>query len=66
MPINITTSSERCPFIALCEQQKPAKRGKQLHEAKPKNRAISQGPTHAPATSGNVQPNAANVSFSAC
>jgi hypothetical protein len=66
MPINMTTSSERCPFLALCVQQKPAKRGKQRHEAKPKNRAISQGATHAPATSSHVQQSAANDGFSAC
>jgi hypothetical protein len=59
-------SERRCPFLALSEQQRPAKCGKGRHSAKPKNHLILQGPTQGPATRGKVRQSAANGVVSDC
>jgi len=50
----------RCPFLALSEQQSPAKRGKGRHKAKPKNGQFLRGVTQTPAHPSKGRQSAAN------
>jgi predicted nuclease of predicted toxin-antitoxin system len=54
-----------CPFLALSEPQRAANGSKRRHKAKVTNWRIFRVTRRAPATSGNEQGRAANVSFSA-
>jgi hypothetical protein len=56
----------RCPFLALWQQQRPAKRGKARQRAKPKNREILRGLTQGPPQISKGRQSAANGVFSAC
>jgi hypothetical protein len=50
----------RCPFLALWQQQRPAKDGKARQRAKPKNGQILRGLTQGPAKVSKGRQSAAN------
>jgi hypothetical protein len=55
----------RCPFLALSEQQVPARRSKRRHKAKVQNRLILSNETPDSTSRRNAQQSATNVCFSA-